>query len=458
MRRTEDAPVETPETRYAKTSDGVHIAYASTGEGPDLIFIPGFVSNVELFWEDPDASRFFGRLSRFSRVTVLDKRGTGLSDPVPNDDLPPIEVRMDDLRAVMDAVGAERAFLAGHSEGGQNCAVFAATYPERTLGLILLTSDVRGAWAPDHPWGMTREEWEAEQALIERGWGTGEYMASFFPQIMPSLAGDERARQRFSRFWRRSASPAAAMAVNLMWWETDIRGVLPAISVPTLILWRSGSPWAPESRYLAEHLPHARAVEIEGPDHVPWAGDSEPFLSEIEEFVTGTRPPVEPDRVLATVLFTDIVGSTERAAAIGDAKWRELLDMHHAAIRVELERFRGKEIDTAGDGFLATFDGPARAVRCALAIMSALRDVGLEVRAGVHTGEIELRGHDVAGLAVHIGARVAALARASKVLVSSTVKDLTAGSGLTFEDAGEHELKGVPDRWRLYRVVASEQA
>ncbi|MEX2101584.1 MAG: adenylate/guanylate cyclase domain-containing protein [Actinomycetota bacterium] len=446
--------MEIPDTRYAKTSDGVHIAYASTGEGPDLIFIPGFVSNVELFWEDPDASAFFSRLSRFVRVSVLDKRGTGLSDPVPNDDLPPIEVRMDDVRAVMDAIGADQAFIAGHSEGGQNCAVFAATYPERTLGLILLTSDVRAAWAPDHPWGMKREEWEAEQMLIERGWGTGEYMASFFPQIMPSLAGDERARQRFTRFWRRSASPAAAMAVNGMWWETDIRRVLPAITVPTLILWRSGSPWAQESRYLAEHVPHARAVEIEGPDHVPWAGDTEPFLSDIEEFVTGTRPAVEPDRVLATVLFTDIVGSTERAAAIGDARWRELLEAHHAAVRAQLERSRGKDIDTAGDGFLATFDGPARAVRCALAIMSSLRDVGLEIRAGVHTGEIELLGDNVAGLAVHIGARVAALAGPNEVLVSSTVKDLTAGSGLLFEDAGEHELKGVPDRWHLYRVVS----
>jgi pimeloyl-ACP methyl ester carboxylesterase len=446
-------PMKIPETRYARTSDGVHIAYASTGEGPDLIFIPGFVSNVELFWEDPDASRFFGRLSRFVRVTVLDKRGTGLSDAVPNDDLPPIEVRMDDIRAVMDTIGAERAFIAGHSEGGQNCAVFAATYPERTLGLILITSDVRGAWAPDHPWGMRQEEWEADQLLIEEGWGTGEYMASFFPQIMPSLADDEPARERFSRFWRRSASPAAAMAVSRMWWETDIRGVLPAISVPSLILWRSGSPWAQESRYLAERLPGAKAVEIEGPDHVPWAGDTEPFLSEIEEFVTGTRPPVEPDRVLATVLFTDIVGSTERAAAMGDARWRELLEAHHTVIRAELERSRGREIDTAGDGFLATFDGPARAVRCALAVMPLVRGLGLEVRAGAHTGEIELHGDSVAGLAIHIGARVAALAGPSEVLVSSTVKDLTAGSGLTFEDAGEHELKGVPDRWRLYRVL-----
>jgi pimeloyl-ACP methyl ester carboxylesterase len=446
--------VQIPETRYAKTTDGAHIAFASTGEGgPDLIFIPGFVSNVEEFWEDPEASRFFGTLSRFARVTVLDKRGTGLSDAVPNDALPPIEVRMDDIRAVIDAIGAERAFIAGHSEGGQNAAVFAATYPERTLGLILLTSDVRGAWAPDHPWGMDEQEFMAEQALIERDWGTGDYMDRFFEQIMPSLANDERARRRFSRFWRRSASPAAAMAINEMWWQTDIRGVLSSISVPTLILWRSGSPWAPESRYLAEHLPNARAIEIEGPDHVPWAGETEPFLSEIEQFVTGTRPLVTPDRVLATILFTDIVGSTQKAAAMGDAKWRALLEVHRAAIRAELDRFRGKEVDTAGDGFLATFDGPARAVRCALTISSSVRELDLEVRAGVHTGEVEMSGQDVAGLAVHIGARVAALAGANEVLVSSTVKDLVAGSGLAFEDAGEHVLKGVPERWRLYRVV-----
>ena len=343
-------PVDIPETRYAKTSDGVHIACSSTGEGPDLVFLPGFVSNVELFWEDPDASRFFGRLGRFTRVSVLDKRGTGLSDPVPGDDLPPIEVRIDDVRVVLDAIGAERAFIAGHSEGGQNAAVFAATYPERTLGLILLTSDVRGAWAPDHPWGMTEAQFEAEQRRIEDGWGTGEYMGAFFDQMMPSLHGDERARERFVRFWRRSASPAAAMAVNRMWWETDIRGVLPAISVPTLILWNSGSPWAPESRYLASALPLARAIEIDGADHVPWSGDTEPFLAEIEEFVTGDRPAVHPDRVLATVLFTDIVGSTERAAALGDSGWVQVLEAHHRATRQELDRFRGTEIDTAGDG------------------------------------------------------------------------------------------------------------
>jgi class 3 adenylate cyclase len=256
---------------------------------------------------------------------------------------------------------------------------------------------------------MNEREFIAEQAAIELGWGTGDYMDRFFGQIMPSLANDERARRRFSRF--------------------------------------------SESRYLAEHLPNARAIEIEGPDHVPWAGETEPFLSEIEEFVTGTRPPVTPDRVLATEMFTDIVGSTERAAAMGDAKWRALLDTDHAAIRAELDWFRGKEVDTAGDGFLATFDGPARAIRCALTISASMRELELEVRAGVHTGELEMRGHDVAGLAVHIGARVAALAGANEVLVSSTVKDLVAGSGLAFEDAGEHVLKGVPDRWHLYRVM-----
>ena len=273
---------------------------------------------------------------------------------------------------------------------------------------------------------------------------------------MPS--GDDVARRRFATFWRRSASPAAAMAVNRMWWETDIRGILPAIAVPTLIVWRSGSPWAPESRYLAEHLPEAKAVEIEGPDHVPWAGDFEPFLREIEEFVTGVPPLVQPDRLLSTVLFTDIVSSTERAAAIGDARWRALLDRHHDVVRIQLGRFRGREIDTAGDGFLAMFDGPARAVRCARAIADSVRELGLEIRAGLHTGEVELRGDDIAGLAVHIGARVASHAGPGEVVVSSTVKDLTAGSGLEFEELGEHALKGVPDRWRLYRVVGDEGA
>jgi pimeloyl-ACP methyl ester carboxylesterase len=445
--------VEVPDTQYARTRDGVHIAYASVGSGTDLVFIPGWVSNVELFWEDPEALAFFGRLARFARVTVLDKRGTGMSDPVPNDRLPPIEVRIDDIRAVLDAIGADRAFVAGHSEGGQNAAVFAATYPERTLGLILLSSDVRGAWAEDHPYGMTREAFEQEEDLIERGWGTGEYVDQFFRQIMPTLADDDAARRRFVRFWRRSASPAAALALNRMWWETDIRGILPAISVPTLILWRAGSPWAHESRYLADHLPHARSVEFEGEDHVPWTGRSEPFLNEIERFVTGMRPPVEPDRVLATVLFTDIVGSTKHAASVGDARWRHLLDAHHARIRDERERHRGREVDTAGDGFLAVFDGPARGVRCAFAIRDAVVDLGVEVRAGLHTGEIELRDDDVAGLAVHIGARIAALAGPGEVFVSSTVKDLTAGSGLVYDDRGEHALKGVPDRWRVYRVV-----
>jgi pimeloyl-ACP methyl ester carboxylesterase len=449
--------METPETRYARTADGVHIAFASMGEGPDLIFIPGFVSNVELFWEDPDANRFFHRIGRFARVTVLDKRGTGLSDPVPNDHLPPIEVRIKDIRAVLDTLGSERAFLAGHSEGGQNAAVFAATYPTRTHGLILITSDVRAAWAPDHPWGLTEEQWKAEQDQIEREWGSGGYIEAFFDQIMPSLSNDDAARRRFATFWRRSASPAAAMAVNRMWWETDIRGILPAIAVPTLIVWRSGSPWAPESRYLAEHLPKAKAVEIEGPDHVPWAGDFEPFLREIEEFVTGVPPVVQPDRLLSTVLFTDIVSSTERAAAIGDARWRSLLDRHHDVVRTQLARFRGREIDTAGDGFLAVFEACAGGSLCA-------RHRGL--RQGTRLGDPRGSPHRRSGapgrrhrwFAVHIGARVASHAGPGEVVVSSTVKDLTAGSGLEFEELGEHALKGVPDRWRLYRVVGDEGA
>jgi pimeloyl-ACP methyl ester carboxylesterase len=445
--------VEIPEIHYAKTTDEVHIAYTTTGEGPDLVFIPGWVSNVELFWEDPDASRFFARIGRFARVTVLDKRGTGLSDRVPDDHLPPIEVRMDDLRAVMDAIGAERAYVAGHSEGGQLCALFAATYPDRTSGLILLSTDVRGAWAPDHPWGMTREEWEADLRAMEEGWGTGEYQAAFVRQIMPTLVDDPEVVHRFTRLWRQSASPAAAVTISRMWWETDIRDVLDAIRVPTLILWRSGSPWAKESRYAAERIHHARAIEIEGPEHIPWAGDPEPFLEEIQEFVTGVRPPVDVDRVLATTLFTDIVGSTERAAAIGDAAWKELVAAHDERAKTEIARHRGRYVHTTGDGLFATFDGPARAIRCAVAIREAVRGLGIEIRAGLHTGEVELSGDDIRGVAVHIGARVSSLATAGEVLVSSTVKDLVAGSGLAFEDAGEHELKGVPDRWRLYRAV-----
>lgn len=444
-----------PETRYAKTGDGLHIAYQVVGEQhPDLVYIPGWVSNVDLMWEEARFANFLRGLASFSRLIVFDKRGTGLSDRVPQSNLPDLQTRMDDLRAVMDGAGSERAVLLGDSEGGQMAALFAATYPVRVPGLVLYGSDVRGAWAPDHPWSMTPEEFEEDNARIESGWGTGRYERNFLPQIAPSLAHDERSFEWWTKYSRRSASPGAAVSLSRMWYETDIRDILQSIAVPTLVLWRTGDFWAAESRYLSDHVPGARSVELEGADHLPWVGDSGSVLREIERFMASVvAEEAEFSRVLATVLFTDIVRSTETAAELGDRRWKELLEAHNNLIRGLLARYRGREIDTAGDGFFATFDGPARAVRCAQAIVDSVRSLGLEIRAGVHTGEVETIDDKVGGMAVVIGARVGALARGSEVLVSQTVRDLVAGSGLRFEDAGEHELKGVPDRWRLYRAI-----
>lgn len=443
-----------PGTRYAKTADGVHIAYQIAGGGPpDLVYVPGWISNVDMMWEEARLANFLRRLASFARLIVFDKRGTGLSDRLPESELPDLETRMDDVRAVMDQAGSERAVLLGDSEGGQMAALFAATYPHRVPGLILYGSDVRGAWAPDHAWSMTVDEFEEDVRRMEQGWGTGEYERHFLKQIAPSLADHEEYFQWWARYSRLSASPGAAISLSRMWYATDVRGILQGIAVPCLVLWRAGDTWAAESRYLAEHVPGAKSVELGGDDHLPWVGDSDAVLREIERFVASVLDEeAEFDRVLATVMFTDIVGSTERAAEIGDHRWKQLLEAHQARVRGQLARYRGREIDTAGDGFLATFDGPARAVRCAMAI--AKRHLGLEIRAGLHTGEVEMVGEKVGGIAVHVGARVADLAQPGEVLVSSTVKDLVAGSGLAFEDAGEHELKGVPDRWRLYRAVS----
>ncbi len=441
-----------PQTKYATTADGVHIAYQVVGDGPrDLVHIPGWVSNVEEAWEEPHSRAFLERLASFSRLILFDKRGTGLSDPVAIEHLPTLEQRMDDLRAVMDEVGSEQAALFGHSEGGVMSILFAATYPERTSALITLGTFAKRIWSEDYPWAPTPEQREREYEDIEATWGRD----IDFEVYAPSTADDPAFRTSMLRYLRRSASPQAALALLKMNTQADIRHVLPVVGVPTLIMNRTGDRDVnvEEGRYLAAHIPGARFVELPGADHVMVVGETEPMLDEIEEFLTGVRRGPEPDRVLATVLFTDIVGSTEKAASIGDRAWSALVEQHHAAVRAELDRFRGREIDTAGDGFLATFDGPARAVRCATASAGAVSELGLQIRAGVHTGEVEMAGDDVRGLAVHIGARVAALAGPSEVLVSNTVKDLTAGSGLVFEDTGEHELKGVPDRWRLYRVV-----
>ena len=438
-----------PETRYAD-SGGVNIAYQVVGDGPrDIVFVLGWVSNIEVFWEEPALVRFLTRLASFSRVILFDKRGTGLSDRV--SDMPSLEVRMDDVRAVMDAAGSKQATLFGVSEGGPMCALFSATYPSRVSALIMQGGFPRRIRTPDFPWGPTAEERRAWREQMRREWGGDFGLAA----RAPSMVGDEQFARWWGRLLRMGASPAAVMALVAMNDEIDIRHVLPAIRVPTLLLHSVRDLTIPigASRYMAERIPGARLVELPGEDHLPWLSDVDAILEEIEEFLTGMRRSAEPDRVLATVLFTDIVGATEKAASLGDRRWRDLLDGHNAVVRRELARFRGREVNTAGDGFFAAFDGPARAIRCACAVSQGMRPLGLEVRAGLHTGECEIMGDDMGGIAVHIGARIAALAGPSEVLVSSTVKDLVAGSDLNFRDRGAAPLKGVPGEWRLFSVA-----
>lgn len=440
--------MDRPETRYTKSGD-VNIAYQVVGEGPfDLIWVPGWISNVEESWEVPEYAHFLHRLSSFSRLILFDKRGTGLSDRVSNELLPTLEQRMDDVRAVLDATGSERAAVFGASEGGNLSVLFAATYPERVRAVVLVGIYAKRIWSPDYPWAPTVEERERENELLEREWA-GEMDVS---ELAPRAADDPALMRRIATFFRRSASPGAAVALNRMNTSIDTRAVLPTISVPTLVLHRKGDldVKAAEGRWIADQIPGATYIELPGDDHIAWVGDTDGLLDEVEEFLTGVRRAPSPDRVLATVLFTDIVGSSERLTQVGDQRWREMLDEHHRLVRRELERYRGREIDTAGDGFLSTFDGPARAIRCARAISDSIRSLGLEVRAGVHTGECELVGNRIAGIAVHTGARILALARPGEILVSSTVKDLVAGSGIEFVEHGEHELKGVPGRWQLY--------
>jgi pimeloyl-ACP methyl ester carboxylesterase len=436
------------DTRYAQSGD-VNIAYQVLGEGPrDLVFVPGWVSNIEVYWEEPTLARFLTRLGSFSRLILFDKRGTGLSDRVT--DMPSLEVRMDDVRAVMDAVGSEQAALLGTSEGGPMCALFSATHPLRASALIMHGSYPRRTKAPDYPWGPTQQEYWAWVEEMRREWGGPFGLAG----RAPSMSGDKRFSQWWARMLRMSASPAGVSALMTMNGDIDVRDILPAIRVPTLLLHsvRDTVIDIGASRYMAERIPGARLVELPGPDHLLWLSDADAILGEIEEFLTGVRRSAEPDRILATVLFTDIVGATEKAAALGDRRWHDLLDSHHEIVRRELSRFRGHEINTAGDGFLAAFDGPARGIRCARAISDGVQPLGLEIRAGLHTGECEVMGEDIGGIVVHIGARIAALAAPGEVLVSSTVKDLVAGSGLSFRDHGAKSLKGVPNEWRLYSV------
>ena len=449
-----------PETRYVKSGD-VHIAYQVLGHGPiDLIFIPGWVTHLELAWENPHQSRFLRRLASFSRLILFDKRGVGLSDRVPPNQLPILEERMDDVRAVMEAAGSRRAALFGVSEGGAMSALFAATYPEQSAALILY-----GSFARTGSYLMTDEELEAPLRALETTWPD-----SIDPSLpAPSLSTDSGYRESWRTFMRHAASPGAAIALLRMNSQIDVRDVLPTIRVPTLVLYRrdarfghGASAWreaggdvitpASEANFMANQIPGAQLVELSGVDHLPWAGDTEALLGEVEEFVTGVRRGPDPDRVLATILFTDIVGSTATAARLGDRDWRNLLARHNALIRRQLERFRGQEVSTTGDGFFASFDGPARAIRCARTIAESVTALGLTIRAGVHTGECELGEGKLAGIAVHIAARIADLAGPGEVLVSSSVKDLVVGSRIDFVDRGLRALKGVPGEWRLYAV------
>ena len=439
-----------PTSRYAKSGD-YSIAYQVVGNAPlDLVFVPGFISHVEHAWEDPAFARFLERLASFTRLILFDKRGTGLSDRVPPHELPSLEQRMDDVRAVMDAAGSERAALFGVSEGGPMSMLFATTYPQRASALILYGTYAKRVRDAEYPWAPTADDFRAFLDETERQWG-GPAQVDVWA---PSRADDDGFRRWWAQFLRLGASPAAARAVLEMTREIDVRGVLSAIRIPTLILHRTGDRRIDVggSRYLAEHIPDAKYVELPGVDHLAWVGDSDAIVDEIEEFLTGARQIPEPTRVLATVLFTDIVESTDRAVQLGDARWRGLMSDHDRLIRAELARFRGHEVRTTGDGILATFDVPARAIRCACAIVERAHELGVQVRAGLHTGEIEILDDGVAGIAVHIGARVASLAGPDEVLVSSTVKDLVAGSGLVFSEHGTHELKRVPGSWQIFRV------
>jgi class 3 adenylate cyclase len=452
-------PVDRPATRYATTEDDVHIAYQVVGEGPiDLVFVHSFVSHVEVFWELPAFERFVGELSSWARVILFDKRGVGLSDRLSV--IPTIEGRLDDLRAVLDAVGSERTLVVGNNDGGALAALFAATYPERTLGLALWRGGVRTARAPDYPWGLSEDEFEERLRRRMVIWGDeslGEEATRMaYPGIGERLAGDPAFVRWRTRLQRYAASPGDMARFSRVWFTTDARSVLPLIQVPAAVVMRTGwiDAYVQEARWTADQIPGAQLVLVQGDGDDVYLGD----VGEIAEAIRGFAQSIEEEhaafnRVLATVLFTDIVGSSERAAELGDRAWRQLVEQHHARVRALLARYRGHEVDTAGDGFFATFDGPGRSVRCAEAIVRSVGTLGIEVRAGVHTGEVETIDGKAGGLAVVIGSRIGGLAEPSEVLASQTVRDLTAGSGIAFEDAGEHELKGVPDRWRLYRVL-----
>jgi pimeloyl-ACP methyl ester carboxylesterase len=437
-----------PETKFTQSGDAT-IAYQVLGQGAlDLVMVPGFVSHVEFAWEDPAYAQFLQQLASFSRLILFDKRGTGLSDRITG--IPTLEQRMDDVRAVMDAVGSQRAALFGVSEGGSMSILFAATYPERTSALVLYGTIAKGWLVDDISGVLTREQDEASDEKWRQGWGGPiniEYLA-------PSLVHDERFRQWWAKFLRLSAGPTTVINLLRMFAQIDVSAILPTIHLPTLVLHRTADEGieVEQGRYLAEHIPGAKFVELAGKDHLWWVGDTEVIVNEIAEFLTGERPPAEANRILATVLFTDIVDSTRRVAEIGDRQWRDVLSSHQSMLSKEISRFRGRYVESTGDGCLSTFDGPARAIRCALAISDESRRMGLEIRAGLHTGEIELMEQRIGGQAVHFAARVLAHSQANEVWISHTIKDLVSGSGLEFIESGVFNLKGFPGEWRLYKV------
>jgi pimeloyl-ACP methyl ester carboxylesterase len=435
-----------PRTHFAKAGD-VSIAYQVTGDGPvDLIRVPGWISNVDYDWEYPPQARLIERLSRFSRFIRFDKRGTGLSDREVG--FPTLEQRMDDVRAVMDAVGSERAVLFGSSEGGNMCILFAATYPERTTGLILHGSQARGEWAADYPWAPTKEETAKAIAEIERDWGGPIGLSDG----APSLANDPLAQEWSAAYDRYAASPKAAIAMWKLGAEVDVRDILPSIRVPTLVLQKEHDRWIKqeEGRYLASRIPNAKFVLLPGIDHVTWGDGQDRLVEEVEAFVTGARPNQSYERALLTVLFTDIVGSTRLAAEKGDHRWKELLQKHHDTARSEFRRHGGTEVKATGDGFLASFLGPTPAIRCATAMRGLLASLDLPIRAAIHVGECNVRAGDLSGIAVHLASRLLAYANEGDIIVSRTVKDLLVGSEFRFDDKGEVELRDIPGHWQIY--------
>jgi class 3 adenylate cyclase/pimeloyl-ACP methyl ester carboxylesterase len=444
-----------PETRYVRAADGAYIAHQSFGAGPRaLVFIPSWLQNLDAMWEEPSLAAYLERLGSFARVICFDKRGHGVSDPVPLSAVPTLEQWIEDATAVMDVLGVGEAALLGDTEGGPMAALFAATHPERVASLVLTNSYARWRRADDYPIGMPDDTWEKLLERYEEHWGV---TAAILDLAAPSAASDPRFRAWYPRYQRLSMSRGSAAALYRWVTSLDARPVLPTIRVPTLVLQRAAAHHHRPAfgRYLAEHIEGARYVELPGADTSPFhAGDFGPLLDEVEEFITGVRAPaVRSDRQLATILVTDIVGSTQVAAARGDAAWRALIGRHDEVVREQLRRFRGREVSHTGDGVLALFDGPARAVLCAAELVERLRELDLPIRAGIHTGEVELvEDGRIAGLAVHLAARVAAAAGEGTILVSATVRDLVLGSGIEFADRGEHELRGVPERWRLFAV------